>query len=126
MFIRQLEFVNRISKTNETLLRQQIFTAFAEAIRQNGQESDDSAYTLDVSDYVLPMPLTAIKYTVDKNIEFVGDRVTYNFGYFNDTKDLANLYDCLAADITDKESQEIMGLFDDVVDKSNQRYNGHV
>lgn len=114
MFIRKWDFVSRIGKTKEALLRQLIFVAFAEAIQQNGD-------ALDVSDYVLPMPLTAIRRNVDNNIEFIGEHVTYNFDDFKSTKDLANLYDCLATDVTDKESQEIMRLFDDVVGKFDQR-----
>lgn len=87
-------FTQRVGKADGSLLRMQIFIAFAILIHGKGKRVSQGK-VLDVSKYTLPIPLKEIVQHSYGQIEFVCPYVKYEFDYFTNTMDLANLYDCL-------------------------------
>lgn len=78
----------------KNLLRMLIFISFAILVHKKGQRNMDCEI-LDTSKYTLPIPLNKIVHHHYGQIEFVCPFVKYELDYFKNTKDLANLYDCL-------------------------------
>lgn len=91
-------FTERVDITDGdvNMLRMQIFIAFAILIHKKGQRDNKmDCKVLDTSKYTLPIPLNKIVHHRYGQMEFVCPFVKYEFDYFKNTKDLANLYDCL-------------------------------
>jgi len=91
-------FSQRVGKPDNNLLRVQIFIAFAILIHKKGKRTSQGK-VLDVSQYTLPMPLKEVIHHFYGQIEFVCPYARYEFDYFTNTMDLANLYDCLVEEI---------------------------
>lgn len=91
-------FTERVDITDGdvNMLRMQIFIAFAILIHKKGQRDNKmDCKVLDTSKYTLPIPLNKIVHHRYGQMEFVCPFVKYEIDYFKNTKDLANLYDCL-------------------------------
>lgn len=93
-------FTSRVGKADGSLLRMQIFIAFAILIHKKGKkESNQRCKKLDTAKYTLPMPLKEIVHYDYGQIEFVCPNVRYEIDYFKNIMDLANLYDCLVEEM---------------------------
>lgn len=93
-------FTERVGITDGdvNMLRMQIFIAFATLVHKKGRRNMDCK-VLDTSKYTLPIPLNKIVHHRYGQMEFVCPFVKYEFDYFKNTKDLANLYDCLVEEM---------------------------